>query len=103
MRVAGQTLSVTQNAATCTYSINPTQQSFGSAGGSGSIGVTAGSGCAWTTQSNAGWLTITAGSSGPGSGTTVYSVATNSSPSARTGTMTVAGQTFTVTQSAPVQ
>ncbi len=102
LTVAGQTVSISQDAA-CTYSINPTQQSFASDGGSGSIGVTAGSGCAWTTQSNAGWLTITAGSTGSGSGTVVYSVAANSTTSARTGTMTIAGKTFTVTQAAPVQ
>ncbi len=103
LRVAGQTLSVTQDAVPCPCSINPTQQSFDSAGETGSIGVTAGSGCAWTTQSNASWLTITAGAIGSGSGTTVYSVAANSSTLARTGTITVAGQIFTVTQSAAVQ
>ncbi len=102
LRVAGQPLSVLQDTVPCTYSMNPTQQSFGSDGGTGSVGVTAGSSCAWTTQSDASWLTITAGAIGSGSGTTVYSVAANSSTRARTGTMTVAGQTFTVTQSGAV-
>jgi GH25 family lysozyme M1 (1,4-beta-N-acetylmuramidase) len=82
----------------CIYSISPISQSFGSAGGSGSVSVTAASGCPWTATSNASWITITSGSSGNGNGTVSYSVATNLSTSSRTGTMTIAGQTFTVNQ-----
>jgi hypothetical protein len=82
----------------CTYSISPTSQSFSAAGGAGSAGVTAPAGCNWTAVSNAVWITITGGSSGSGNGTVNYSVAANAG-SARTGTMTIAGQTFTVNQS----
>ncbi len=100
LKVGGQTLSVTQasGAAPCTYSIYPVQQPFDAAGGSGSVAVTAGSGCAWTAKSNAAWITITAGSTGTGSGTAVYSVAANTSTSPRTGTLTIVDKTFTVTQ-----
>lgn len=84
---------------TCTFSISPTSASFSSSGGTGSVSVTAGTGCAWTAVSNATFITITSGSSGSGNGTVNYSVASNSSTSSRTGTMTIAGQTFTVTQS----
>jgi murein DD-endopeptidase MepM/ murein hydrolase activator NlpD len=89
---------VLQVRVTCTYSIFPTSQSFSSAGGSGSVNVTAPSGCPWTATSNASWITITSGSSGNGNGTVNYSVASNPSTTPRTGTMTIAGQTFTVTQ-----
>ncbi|HJW87015.1 MAG TPA: BACON domain-containing carbohydrate-binding protein [Candidatus Brocadiaceae bacterium] len=44
------------------------------------------------------WITVTSGSSGTGNGTVVYSVSANTGTSPRTGTMTIAGQTFTVTQ-----
>jgi hypothetical protein len=90
---------VLQVRVTCTYSIFPTSQSFSSAGGSGSVNVTAPSGCPWTATSNASWITITSGSSGNGNGTVNYSVASNPSTTPRTGTMTIAGQTFIVTQS----
>jgi len=80
----------------CTYSISPSSQSFTASGGTGSVSVTTQSGCGWTAVSNASWTTITSGSSGTGSGTVNYSVA--STTSARTGTMTIAGQTFTVSQ-----
>jgi hypothetical protein len=81
----------------CTYSISPTSSSPGTAGTTGSVSVTAGTGCAWTATSNASWVTITSGASGSGNGTVGYSVAANSG-AARTGTMTIAGQTFTVNQ-----
>ena len=82
---------------TCTYSIAPTSQSFSSAAGSGSITVTAGAGCSWTTSEALSWVTVTSGS-GTGNGSVNYSVAANPSTTPRNGTMTVAGQTFTVNQ-----
>ena len=83
---------------TCTFSINPTSANFAAGGGSASVSVTAGAGCAWTAVSNATFITITSGSSGSGNGTVNYSVASNGGTSSRTGTMTIAGLTFTVTQ-----
>ncbi|HVG31485.1 MAG TPA: Calx-beta domain-containing protein [Pyrinomonadaceae bacterium] len=89
---------------TCTYSISPSSLLFNAGGGSGStVSVTAGAGCAWTATSNSSFITITGGSSGSGSGTVTYSVAANTSTSQRTGTMTIAGQTFTVTQNGAAQ
>ena len=82
----------------CTYSIAPTGRDFPASGGSGSVSVKAPSGCAWQAVSNDSWITITSGSTGSGNGTVNYSVAANASASQRTGTMTIAGQTFTVTQ-----
>jgi Zn-dependent metalloprotease len=83
---------------TCTFSINPTSASYAAAGGSGSVTVTAGAGCNWTAVSNATFITVTSGSSGSGNGSVGYSVAANTGTGSRNGTMTIAGQTFTVTQ-----
>ncbi|HME10715.1 MAG TPA: BACON domain-containing protein [Bryobacteraceae bacterium] len=82
----------------CSYSILPTQNSFLVAGGTGQVSVTATSGCPWSAASNAAWITVTSGSSGTGSGTVGYSIMANSGSAGRTGTLTIAGQTFTVTQ-----
>jgi Zn-dependent metalloprotease len=87
---------------TCTFSINPTSASFPAAGGSGSVSVTAAAGCNWTAVSNAAFLTITSGASGSGNGTVNYSVAANAGSSSRSGTLTIAGLTFTVTQAGTV-
>ena len=81
----------------CTYSISPTSQSFFSAAGSGTVTVTAGSGCSWTAASNAGWISVTSGASGSGNGTVGYSVQANAG-AARSGTLTIAGHTLTVSQ-----
>jgi len=83
---------------TCTFSISPTSASYAAAGGTGSVSVTAGAGCSWTAASNATFITITSGASGSGSGTVSYSVAANTATTSRTGTLTIAGLTFTVTQ-----
>lgn len=70
----------------------------GAAGGSGSFGVTQKSGCAWTANSNASWLSLTSGSSYTGSQTVNYSVAANSAAAGRVATITASGKPFTVTQ-----
>ena len=98
--IAGQTFTVTQAGLQCTYTIAPTSQNFTANGGSGNVNVTALNGCAWTATSNVAFITINSGAAGNGNGTVNFSVAANSNTSARTGTLTVAGQTFTVSQDA---
>jgi subtilisin family serine protease len=85
----------------CAYSFLPTSQNFGASGGTGSVGVTTQGGCNWNATSNATWITITAGASGAGNAPVNYSVADNNTSSARIGSITIAGQTFTVNQDAP--
>jgi hypothetical protein len=83
----------------CSYSIAPATVSLPVAGGTGSITVTAAPACIWAVSGTPGWITITSGGNGSGNGTIVYSVQANTGDS-RTGTLTIAGQTFTVTQTA---
>ncbi len=84
----------------CTYTIAPTSNSFGSNGGSGEIDVSTDADCSWTAAANANWITVASGGSGTGSGSVGYAVAANSGSTARNGTLTVAGQVFTVQQDA---
>ena len=101
LTVAGQTFTVSQAAAststTCTSSLSSTSQNVTWSGGSGSVKVSTGSSCAWTAKSNYSWITITGGASGTGTGSVSYSVAKNTGAT-RSGTMTIAGETFTVKQ-----
>lgn len=101
--IAGQTFTVNQAAfvAPCTYSISPTSQTMPVLGGAGTVTVTTTSACTWTATSNAPWLTITSGASGTGNGTVGFTAAVNIA-GARSGTLTIAGQTFTVTQDAVI-
>ena len=59
--------------------------------------VYTGSACTWTATSNADWITITSTQSGAGNTAINFSVAPNSGP-ARTGTITLAGQTIAISQ-----
>jgi hypothetical protein len=99
LTIAGATVTITQAGAPCTYAISPANQSFTAAGGTGSSTVTTSAGCAWTAASNAAWITLTSGATGSGSGGAAFSVAANPSTADRTGTVAIAGATFTVTQS----
>jgi len=85
-------------AAACTYAISPTSKLLSASSSSGAVSVTTSSGCSWTAVSNASWITITSNSSATGSGTVNYSVSANTTTNSRTGTMTIAGKVFTVTQ-----
>ncbi len=92
------TLSVTYNPPGCSYAISPTSRSHDSNAGSGSVSVTAGNGCAWSVLNSTAWITVTSGPSGTGNGSVTYSFTSNSSTTSRSGTLTIGGQTFTVTQ-----
>ncbi len=87
----------------CTFALSAPSASFAAAGAHrqrrGSVG-TAGAGCSWTAQSGAAWLTVTGGASGTAAGSVAYAVAASTATTARTGTLTIGGQTFTVSQAA---
>jgi len=82
----------------CSYSLSKTSESVAGGGGTGNVGVTAQAGCTWTATSNVDWITVTSGASGSGDGTVGYSVHSNGPLTARSGTLTIAGATFTVNQ-----
>lgn len=86
--------------AACSYSLSPSGQSYGSAGGTGSVSVSTASTCGWTASSSASWLAVTAGASGAGPGAVSFIVAANTGNATRTATLAVGGQVFTVTQAA---
>ena len=100
LTIAGHTFTLNQAAAACAYTLSATSASPGLGGGAGTVNVTTnGSSCAWAASTADSFLTITSGASGTGSGTVGYTVAANSAVSYRVGTITIAGQAFTVTQS----
>jgi V8-like Glu-specific endopeptidase len=95
--VAGQTFTINQAAAPCTYTLASTGASYTAAGGKGSVNVATRSDCFWTATSNApSWITVTSGSNGTGNGTVGYSVAANSGV-LQSGTITIAGQILLIT------
>jgi hypothetical protein len=77
------------------YGITPAAQSFGIPGGAGTVFVVGN--CAWSAVSHVPWIQITSAATGSGDYALTYAVAPNSGGT-RSGTMTIAGHTFTVTQ-----
>ena len=99
MTIAGKTFTVNQSGTSCSYSISPASQSFNASGGTGSVSVAAQIGCSWNSSCNVSWISLTSGVSGTTNGSVGYSVSANTNNTSRTGTITIAGKTFTVTQS----
>lgn len=96
--VAGQTITVVQAGVECTYSVTPASQEVSHLAGGGSLSLSAPVGCSWTASSNRSWMTMT-NPSGSGTSTVNFSVTANTSTSSRSGTITVGGQSVSVTQS----
>jgi PKD repeat protein len=96
--VEGHTFTITQSGLNCSYSISPSNQNFGADGGNGTISVSATSGCDWNATENANWIVITSGTSGTGNGTVEFSVTSNSGMDERSANLTIAGKTFSVSQ-----
>jgi len=83
------------------FDLSSTSLSVLAAGVVGStITVTTAADAAWSAVSNDAWITVTAGATRTGTGTVTYTVAANVG-ALRSGTLTVANQTFTVSQAAP--
>jgi hypothetical protein len=101
MTIAGQTVTINQAGGGCTNKLSPASAKFKAAGGSKTVKIrTKYPDCTWTAESNDPFITITSATNGVGKGAVSYTVATNTSSLVLTGTVTVAGQTFTVIQSA---
>ena len=89
-------------AAQCNYILTPSSVHVSYQGtGSSSFTVTSSaSNCTRPAKSNADWISIAYGQNGTGNGTVGYTVDSSNSPTARTGTISVATATFTVNQDA---
>jgi hypothetical protein len=92
--------SATGSQQTCTFALSTSDQSFGAIGGTGNVTVSTSSGCAWRATSSASWLTVVSGTSGTATGVVVFQVAANTTGQARTASLLIGGQTFTVNQTA---
>ncbi|HQR35671.1 MAG TPA: BACON domain-containing carbohydrate-binding protein, partial [Blastocatellia bacterium] len=102
MTIGGQTFTVTQDAASCSYSVTPQTLNVAASAGGNNVTITTTAICAWTATSNAAWMVLNA-SSGTGSSIVGLTIAANPNVAPRIGTLTVAGQTVTVTQDGAMQ
>jgi hypothetical protein len=90
---------VVPEGAACVFEVRPGNLTISPAGGSIATSVSAVDGCAWSASVNVPWITVTSGARGNGDGAAMFSVAANTGP-LRAANITIAGQTFPVTQDA---
>jgi hypothetical protein len=83
----------------CSYTLSASGIRPAATAATGSISVLADNGCPWTATTSDSFITVTAGGSGTANGTVSYSITANASANPRIGTITIAGQPFTVMQS----
>jgi Domain of unknown function (DUF5666)/Putative binding domain, N-terminal len=89
---------VTQQAAPCRFEVGRASDSVAAAGGASQIQVRTHDACSWNAASEDPWLSVMT-TSGRGNGTVAVNVASNNGE-ARSGTVLVAGERVTITQSA---
>jgi hypothetical protein len=99
LTIGGQTIGITQSAIACSFSLLSASGTVPASGGSGSVGVAAPAACTWGSSSNdPSWLSITSSGVG-GAGEVQFVALPNLSASPRAGSLTIAGQSYTVNQS----
>lgn len=99
LTIGGQSFTVTQAAAPCTYTVMPTAFDFPSGGGQGSVTVTTDQACQAMPETTTSWIRFGSQIAGTGQLQQVFLVDANSSADARTGSFTIGGSTVQVRQS----
>jgi hypothetical protein len=96
--IAGHAFSLQQRGPDCDNSIDPASHNAGPGAGDVVVAVNAAAGCTWTAASQASWIGIPGSRSGAGNGSVRLTIEPNQTTTPRTGTATIAGETFTVRQ-----
>ena len=94
--VAGRTVTIAQ-ASLCRWLFAPPSHEFPASGGNGNVLVFVTGSCSWTAVPTVPWIQITAGGSAIGGGLLQFVVPPNSGAS-RTGTITIGGEDYLVSQ-----
>ncbi len=89
-----------QNQTVCTFALERASQTVISEGGSFTLNISAAQNCDYgaTVEGGASWIQISGGNTGSGSGVVTFTVGANSNSQPRSGTITIGGQTFTISQ-----
>jgi len=87
-----------QSGGPCAFLLSFSSQSFGSSGGTGSVNIIASPKCSWSASSSDSWVAITSPSTGSGNGSISFAVASNPTSAPRSTTLTIGGQTFSISQ-----
>ena len=98
--IAGTSVTVEQDGVmACTYNLKPKRLEVKAGQDEAEIEVKTRDGCAWTASSPVSWVTVREGSRGSGDGKVRLRIDENTGP-ARSTTLDVAGEPFSLTQEA---
>lgn len=81
----------------CAVTLTPSSAQFSSAAQAGLITIAGPADCVWNPQVSASWITVTSTSATAGDGTLAFAITANPT-GRRTGTITIAGVSFTIDQ-----
>jgi hypothetical protein len=87
-----------QDAAPCTFAVEPTGKLFGETGSESNFTIITSSGCEWSPSTTDEWVFITSEETGTGPGVVSYGVRDNTTGSPRLGKINVGGVFFTIVQ-----
>jgi hypothetical protein len=82
----------------CTYTVSPGSTTMGAGAGGGSFALATSGACSWSAAVSDPWIALTSGASGTGAATIAYSVAANAGAAQRSGTISINGSVYTITQ-----
>lgn len=92
-----------QTQTVCTYSLLSNSQNMPVSGGNTFASLFTSQNCGFMVKNNANWITLISNEAGAGPSTITFKVDPNNTGTPRTGTLTIAGLTFTVNQAgAPI-
>lgn len=83
----------------CSFTVSASSSSAPTAGGTVNISISTAAGCSWNATTSDSWITLPSVPYGSGSATITVTAASNSGGD-RSGSVTIAGQTVTISQSA---
>ncbi len=98
LSISGQNIAFSQAGTTCSYSLLSSSVSMPATGGLATVSVVAPAACTWSAVSNNPTSLTIIASGSSGTADVSFTAAANSSATPITGTLTVAGQTFTVNE-----
>jgi hypothetical protein len=88
LTIAGQTVGLSQDGISCSYTLQSATGTAPAGGGSGSVGLSAPTGCGWSSSASDPWLSITSSGSG-GTGNVDFVAQANPTAVARSSTLTI--------------
>jgi hypothetical protein len=82
----------------CQINVSAASSSFNASGGSGTVSVSADRDCTWTVTTDVGWVSITGNRNGQGEASVTYTVAPNTAPATRSGSIVIASSRVQLNQ-----